>query len=116
MAILCVTAVTDPPGRVLTGVAAIGLLVYAAFSWRSRPRLAISDGTLTIRGWFSTSVLTSADVALVRITEFRRLGRKQQLLEIETADDKLQVFSRWDLGTTPLAVLDALTVAGFARH
>jgi hypothetical protein len=34
-------------------------------------------------------------------------------LEIDTADDRLHVFTRWDLGTDPLQVLDALTDAGY---
>jgi hypothetical protein len=36
------------------------------------------------------------------------------LLEVDTADGRLTVFSRWDLGTDPLDVLDALTAAGYA--
>lgn len=66
-----------------------------------------------VRGWWRTRVLTPADVTRVRITEFRRLARKQRLLEIETADDGLHVLTRWDLGTDPLDVFDALTAAGF---
>jgi hypothetical protein len=61
--------------------------------------------------------LTRADIAGIRITEFRRLARKVRLLEIDTADDdRLLVFTRWDLGTDPLDVLDALTDAGYAGH
>ena len=56
-----------------------------------------------------------SDIALIRITEFRRLARKVRLLEIDTVDDRLLVFTRWDLGTDPLDVLDALTDAGYAR-
>lgn len=55
------------------------------------------------------------DISLIRITEFRRIGRTMRLLEIDTTDDRLLVLSRWDLGTDPLRVLDALTDAGFAR-
>jgi len=58
--------------------------------------------------------LTRADVASVRITEFRRIARKVRLLELDTADDQLLVFTRWDLGTDPIDVLDALTEAGYA--
>jgi hypothetical protein len=37
------------------------------------------------------------------------------LLEIDTVvDDRLLVFTRWDLGTSPIDVLDALTDAGYA--
>lgn len=83
-------------------------------SWRARPKLAISGAGLEVRGWFGTRVLTRADIATIRITEFRRLARKVRLLEIDTADDQLLVFTRWDLGTDPIDVLDALTAAGYA--
>jgi hypothetical protein len=114
MAIGCVTVVTDPPGRFLTGIAAVGLLAFAFGSWRARPKLAIDGDALVYRGWFRSQRLPRADIALIRITEFRRIGRKTRLLEIETAADRLIVLSRWDLGTDPLSVLDALTDAGFA--
>ncbi len=59
-----------------------------------------------------------ADIELIRITEFRRLGRKVRLLEIDVDlggdDSHLIVLSRWDLGGDPLDVLDALTAAGYA--
>jgi len=58
--------------------------------------------------------LTHADIASVRITEFRRIARRVRLLELDTADDQLLVFTRWDLGTDPIDVLDALTEAGYA--
>jgi hypothetical protein len=114
MATAAVTLVTDAPGRILVGIAGVGLLTFATMSWRARPKLAITDTGLRIRGWLRTQVLTRADVEIIRITEFRRLARKVRLLEIETADERLQVFTRWDLGTDPLDVLDALTDAGYA--
>lgn len=114
MAIASVTVVTDGPGRVLAGVAGAGLLLFAGASWRARPKLAITDAGLAIRGWFRTQVLQHSDIKIIRITEFRRLGRKVRFLEIEKSDDGLVLFSRWDLGTEPLDVLDALTAAGYA--
>lgn len=114
MAISVVTLVTDPPGRLLTGIAAVGLLTFAGLTWRARPKLAITDDGLVVRGWRRTQVLRRSDIALIRITEFRRLARKVRLLEVDTADDRLLVFTRWDLGTDPLTVLDALTAAGYA--
>lgn len=108
-------AASDPPGRILSGVAAVGLLVFAAGSWRARPRLAVTPDGLVYRGWLSTRTLRPADIDLIRITEFRRWGRKVRLLEIDTRDDVLLVLSRWDLGGDPLDVLDALTDAGYAR-
>jgi hypothetical protein len=114
LAIAAVTLVTDPPGRVLAGIAGLGLLVFASLSWRARPKLAISPEGLVIRGWFRTQVLRRTDIKIIRITEFRRIARKVRLLEIDTADDRLLVFTRWDLGADPLDVLDALTAAGYA--
>jgi hypothetical protein len=109
-----VTLITDAPGRILVGIAAVGLLVFASLSLRARPKLAISDDKLVIRGWSRTHLLRPSDIRIIRITEFRRLARKVRLLEIDTTDDRLLVFTRWDLGTDPLDVLDALTAAGFA--
>jgi hypothetical protein len=59
-------------------------------------------------------VLPKAAIEHIRITEFRRLARKVRLLEVDTVDGGLTVFSRWDLGTDPIDVLDALTAAGYA--
>ena len=114
LAIGAVTLITDAPGRILVGVAAIGLIVFASMSWRARPKLAIKNDAIVTRGLLGQTELRHADIKLIRITEFRRIGRKTRLLEIDTTDDRLLVFTRWDLGTDPLHVLDALTAAGFA--
>jgi hypothetical protein len=114
LAIANVTVITDPPGRILMGIAAVGLIVFASLSWRARPKLAIRSDELVTRGLWGTTVLQRADIKLIRITEFRRIARKVRLLEIDTVDDRLLVFTRWDLGTDPLNVLDALTAAGYA--
>lgn len=114
MAFGCLTVATDPPGRLLTGIAAAGLLIFAAGSWRGRPRLAITPDGLVYRGWVRTQTLTRADIDTVRITQFRRWGRTVRLLEIDTKPGQLFVLSRWDLGGDPLEVLDALTDAGYA--
>ena len=115
LAIAAVTMITDAPGRILLGIAAVGLLVFASLSWRARPKLAITDDGLLTRGLWRTNVFQRTDIKLIRITEFRRIARKVRLLEVDTTDDRLMVFTRWDLGTDPLNVLDALTAAGYAR-
>jgi len=116
MAAGCAVLAVDVPGRLLTGIAAAGLLVFAAGSWRARPRLAITDDELVYRGWLRTQRLRRSDIELIRITEFRRLGRKVRLLEIDTTASQLIVLTRWDLGEDPLGVLDELTAAGFAGN
>lgn len=114
MAIACVTLATDSPERALTGIAGLGLILFAIFSWRARPKLAITPEGLVIRGWFRTQLLRQSDIKLTRITEFRRIGRKVRLLEIELTNGGLLILSRWDLGTDPVNVLDALTATGYA--
>jgi len=114
MAVGSLTVADDPAGRILTGIAAVGLVVFAAGSWRARPRLAVTPEGLVYRGWLRSTTLLREDVELIRITEFRRWGRTVRLLEIETGDDRLFVLSRWDLGGDPLEALDALTDAGYA--
>jgi hypothetical protein len=114
MAIACVTLVTDPPGRILTGIAAVGLILFAGASWRARPKLAITPDGLALKGWFRTQLFRHSDIKIIRITEFRRYARKVRLLELETVNGGLVIFSRWDLGTEPVEVLDALTAAGYA--
>jgi Bacterial PH domain len=114
MAIASVTLVTDPPGRILTGIAALGLILFAGMSWRARPKLAITPDGLVLKGWFRTQLFRHSDIKIIRITEFRRYARKVRLLELETVNGGLVIFSRWDLGTEPLEVLDALTAAGYA--
>jgi len=116
MSIAAVTLVTDAPGRILVGVAAIGLLLFSGFSFRARPKLAITPEGLVVRGWRGTRVLPKSAIEVIRITEFRRLARKVRLLEMDTVDGRLTVFSRWDLGTDPIDVLDALTAAGYGRR
>ena len=114
MAIVAVTVVTDLPGRVLGIVAAAGLVLFATVSWRARPKLAITETGLQVRGWVSTRVIVRDEITQIRITEFRRLARKQRLLEIDTTDDRLYIFTRWDLGTSPAEVLEVLRSAGYA--
>lgn len=113
LAVAAATLVADLPGKVLAGAAAVGLLAFAGLSWVARPKLAITAGGLLVRGWWRARLLHAGDITAIRITEFRRIGRKVRLLEIETADDRLLVLSRWDLGVEPLDVLDALTAAGY---
>ncbi|OBG20403.1 PH domain-containing protein [Mycobacterium sp. 852002-51057_SCH5723018] len=113
MAIAGVTLVTDPPGRILAGIAAAGLILFAGLTWRARPKLAITPDGLVLRGWFRTQLLQRSDIKIIRISEFRRHGRNVRLLEVETVEGGLTILSRWDLGTNPLEVLDVLTDFGY---
>jgi hypothetical protein len=98
----------------LLGISAVGLILFAGGTWRARPKLAITDDGLRIGGWVRPLYLRRPEIKVIRITEFRRIGRKTRLLEIDADDGRLFVFSRWDLGKNPLDVLDALTESGYA--
>lgn len=113
LAISAVTVATDLPGRVLAGIAGVGMLVFAGLSWRARPKLALTAQGLALRGWWRTRLLAPGSLTRVRVTEFQRIGRTQRLLEIETNADELLILSRWDLGTDPREVFDALAAAGY---
>ena len=114
MATTSVTVVTDAPGRLLLTISGAGLILFAGGTWRARPKLAITGDGLQIGGWIRPQHLRRPDIKIIRITEFRRIGRKTRLLEIDANDGRLFVLSRWDLGTDPLDVLDALTASGYA--
>lgn len=114
MAIAAAAATSDLPGRMLLGLAAAGLIVFAAMSWRARPKVALHADGLRIRGWWNTQLLNPGDIAAADVSEFHRVGRRVRLLELETRDDRLIVLSRWDVGTDPSQVLDALVASGFA--
>ncbi|UVO11724.1 PH domain-containing protein [Mycobacterium sp. SVM_VP21] len=113
LAICAVTVATDTPGRVLAGIAGVGLVVFAGLSWRARPKLALTFEGLAVRGWWRTRVLAPDSLTRLRVTEYQRIGRKHRLLEIETLDDELLILSRWDLGTDPREVFKVLSAAGY---
>lgn len=111
---------TDAAGRVIVAVAAVGLLGLATLGGLRRPRLAVSldEGRpqLAVRGITGTKRYAQSDIAQIRLTDSRRIGRKTPMLEIDVTDrsglERLLVFSRWDLGVHPEDVLHALTAHG----
>jgi len=105
-------AADDPPGRVLAGLAALSLLGTAAFGAVSRPRLAVDDAGVTVRGPFRAATWSWDAVDAVRIVRSRRVGLPVTYLEIEMRDDdgaeRLLVLGRLELGTDPVDVATAL--------
>lgn len=108
----------EAPGRLLVGLAALGLLTISGLGFRQRPRIYVVEkpavllGINRVRG----PVQYRPDqVTRARIVTYPRFGRKVPMLEIDVTDDgdeRLLVFGRWDLGTHPQDVLDALVVRG----
>lgn len=109
----------DPAGRLLIGLAALGLLVVTALGLRQRPRLAIREdnsGIVVTRLRGRLDVARS-ELSRVRIVRYPRLGRRVPMLEIDirppgSDDDRLLIFGRWDLGTDPTTVFETLNSRG----
>ncbi|EME15570.1 PH domain-containing protein [Rhodococcus triatomae] len=119
MAVAALAVTTDPAGRFLIGLAALGLLVVTALGLRQRPRLAIRDdnGGVVFQRLGSRLEVPRSELSRVRIVRYPRLGRRVPMLEIDVRppgsdDDRLLVFGRWDLGTDPTNVFDALNARG----
>ncbi|GAC02308.1 hypothetical protein GONAM_52_00540 [Gordonia namibiensis NBRC 108229] len=123
----------DPAGSVLMGIAGVLLFALGVYTLLVRPRLELTAGhpaTLTVRGLTGRRSYTPDRVERIRLLSMRRVGRRVGQLEIDVLDDnaetsrpdgsdgprddtRLLVFSRWDLGTDLLSVVDALRAAGF---
>jgi hypothetical protein len=113
------TTVADTPGRFIVGIAAAGLLLPAALGGLRRPRLALTTlgdrPALAVRTLSAVHAYTAADIARIRVTDNRRLGRRNPMLELDVrrrseavaheashdGDERLLLFTRWDLGTNP---------------
>ncbi|MDS1113227.1 PH domain-containing protein [Gordonia westfalica] len=121
----------DPAGSVLMGIAGVLLVGLGAYTLIVRPRLELSPGnpaTLTVRSLTGRRSYTPDRVERIRLLSMRRVGRRVGQLEMDVLDDdaepggpdggfsddaRLLVFSRWDLGTDLISVVDELRAAGF---
>jgi hypothetical protein len=107
-------AATDPPGRLLVGLAALAVLVVTAVGAFARPRLLVDDAGLALRGVTGTRRWPWEQVDAVRVVRMRRLGLPAAYLEVEARDvgptpvDRLLVLGRLELGTDPVDVAESL--------
>ncbi|MEU4841568.1 PH domain-containing protein [Nocardia testacea] len=114
--VLAVAAVltSEVPGKFLLGVAALVLLGLAALGVRQRPRLSVVPGEeprLVLRTLTGVTEYTRDQILRARVVGYRRLGRKSPMLEIDVdhlGAERLLIFGRWDLGTSPEDVFDAV--------
>ncbi len=110
----CLLGPSDPAGRLLLGVTAAALAAVTGNGLLARPRLAADRNGLRIGSATGQRVHPWAAVRRVRVVRTRRFGREVPTLEIETGDDRpegerLDVFSRLELGADPRDVADVLT-------
>ncbi|MEC3958026.1 PH domain-containing protein [Nocardia sp. CDC153] len=106
----------DGPGRLLIGLAALGLLFLTGMGLRQRPRLSVEPGDpvhIVVRGLAGPQRYTPQQILRVRVVNYRRLGRRMPMLEMDVdhdGDEKLIIFGRWDLGAHPEDVLEVLRI------
>lgn len=107
---------TEPAGRLLVAVAALGLLGTALSAGRQRPRLAVDKkaGSIVVTRLRGRRTYSRSEIERARIVRYPRLGRRVPMLEIdvraEDGTERLMIFGRWDLGANPEDVFDALAV------
>lgn len=105
----------DAAGRLLLGLAVLGLVVAAVLGAVLRPRLAVDPHGLAVRGPTGTLRLGWSEVAQVEVARTRRLGREVRVLEISPHDTAervgaLVVLTRLDLGADPQDVLERVVL------
>ncbi|MFI6368531.1 PH domain-containing protein [Nocardia sp. NPDC050630] len=111
----------DGPSRLLIGLAAAGLLALAGIGFRQRPRLSITadpQPRLVVRGLTGPTAYSRDQIMRARVVGYRRLGRKNPMLEIDVehhGDERLLIFGRWDLGSSPDEVFETLVAHGLAQ-
>jgi hypothetical protein len=97
-----VVLMTDWPGRILVGVAALGLAVDALHDLVARPRLSAGPDGVVVRTWGTPRRLAWQGLR-VRVRTTRRLGVLTRSLEIDVDpavddDGALIVLGRRDVG------------------
>lgn len=100
---------SDAPGRLLGAVAAAMLAAAALFGTVARPRFAVDEDGVAVRGLLGVKRWPWARVHRLRVVRHRRLGRGVAMLELEAidddGDDQLVILGSLDLGTHPDEVL-----------
>jgi hypothetical protein len=97
-----VLVIADWPGRILVGLAALGLLLDAVYDVVARPRLAAGPDGVVVHTWGGRRRLPW-DGLRARVRTTRRLGLLSRTLEIDVdpevdEDGELVVLGRRDVG------------------
>ena len=107
----------DPLAVLLTGAAALVLVLAGVSQLLRRPRLEVVDGLLAIKKLRGVVFVPREEMVEVRALGVTRWGMRQHLMRVEYVDDRgheqLDVFTRGDLGADPRDVVETLIDLGF---
>jgi hypothetical protein len=107
LVVLLLAMLADPAGRLLLGVAALGLLAVGAADVLLRPRLAADRAGIQIRTLASRHRVPWSALRRVDVDEHTRYGLTSRTLELE-AGDLFVVLGKRTLGADPRDVADTL--------
>ena len=107
LVVLVLAVLADPPGRLLLGVAALGLLTVGAADLLLRPRLAADRSGVQVRTLASRHRLAWSAIQRVDVDEHTRYGLTSRTLELE-AGELFVVLGKRTLGADPRDVADVL--------
>jgi hypothetical protein len=105
--VLALALLADPAGRLLLGVAALGLLAIGAADVALRPRLAADRTGIQVRTLASRHRLPWSAIQRVDVDEHTRYGLTSRTLELE-AGELFVVLGKRTLGADPRDVADVL--------
>jgi hypothetical protein len=107
LVVLLLALLADPGGRLLLGVAALGLLAVGAADVLLRPRLAADRAGIRVRTLVSRHHLPWSAIGRVEVDEHTRYGLTSRTLELE-AGELFVVLGKRTLGADPRDVADTL--------
>jgi hypothetical protein len=107
LVVLLLAVLADPAGRLLLGVAALGLLTLGAADLALRPRLAADRTGIQVRTLASRHRLPWSAIRRLDVDEHTRYGLTSRTLELE-AEELLVVLGKRTLGADPRDVADTL--------
>ncbi|HEY7104262.1 MAG TPA: PH domain-containing protein [Mycobacteriales bacterium] len=107
LVVLLLALLADPAGRLLLGIAALGLLTVGAADVLLRPRLAADRTGIRVRTLASRHHLPWSAIGRVDVDEHTRYGLTSRTLELE-AGELLVVLGKRTLGADPRDVADTL--------
>jgi Bacterial PH domain len=107
LVVLLLALLADPAGRLLLGVAALGLILVALADVALRPRLSADRAGVQVRTLASRHRLPWSAIDRVAVDEHTRYGLTSRTLELE-AGELFVVLGKRSLGADPRDVADML--------